>query len=54
LRTRQVNVESQQAVRGKTGIQRVPGHVEVAWVLNGVEFAYARFEVTAIEYNVAG
>jgi len=54
LRTRQVNVESQQAVRGKTGIHRVPGHAEVAWVLNGVEFAYARFEVTAIEYNVAG
>ncbi len=33
---------------------RVPAHVEVAWVLDGVEFAYARFDVTAIEYNVAG
>jgi hypothetical protein len=33
---------------------RVPAHVEVAWVLDDVEFAYARFDVTAIEYNVAG
>jgi hypothetical protein len=33
---------------------RAPAHVEVAWVLDGVEFAYARFDVTAIEYNVAG
>jgi hypothetical protein len=31
---------------------RVPAHVEVAWVMDGVEFAYARFDVTAIEYNV--
>jgi hypothetical protein len=28
--------------------------VEVAWVLNGVDFAYARFDVTAIEYNISG
>ena len=28
---------------------RVPAQVEVAWVLDGVEFAYARFDVTAIE-----
>jgi hypothetical protein len=33
---------------------RVPAHVEVAWVVDGVEFAYARFDVTDIEYNVAG
>ncbi|HVW87479.1 MAG TPA: DUF6544 family protein [Bryobacteraceae bacterium] len=33
---------------------RVPARVEVAWVMDGVEFAYARFDVTAIEYNVAG
>jgi len=32
----------------------VPAHVEVAWILDGVEFSYARFDVTAIEYNVAG
>jgi hypothetical protein len=32
---------------------RVPAHIEVAWVLDGVEFAYARFDVTAIDYNVA-
>jgi len=32
---------------------RVPAEVEVAWVLDGVEFAYARFDVTTIEYNVA-
>jgi hypothetical protein len=37
----------------KFGYFRVPAHVEVAWVLEGVEFAYARFDVTAIEYNVA-
>jgi Family of unknown function (DUF6544) len=36
------------------GLFRVPTHVEVAWVINGAEFAYARFDVTAIEYNVAG
>jgi len=28
--------------------------VEVAWALDTVEFAYARFDVAAIEYNVAG
>jgi hypothetical protein len=33
---------------------RVPTHVEVAWVLDGVEFAYARFDVTTIEYNISG
>jgi hypothetical protein len=38
----------------KFGPFRVPAHVEVAWVVDGVEFAYARFDVTAIEYNVAG
>ena len=32
---------------------RVPAHAEVAWVIDGVEFAYARFDVTTIEYNVA-
>jgi hypothetical protein len=32
---------------------RAPAHVEVAWILEGVEFTYARFDVTAIEYNVA-
>jgi uncharacterized protein DUF6544 len=32
---------------------RVPAHIEVAWVLDNAEFAYARFDVTAIEYNVA-
>lgn len=31
----------------------VPAHVEVAWVVDGVEFTYAHFDVTAIEYNVA-
>jgi hypothetical protein len=31
---------------------RVPAQIEVAWVLDGLEFAYARFDVTAIEYNV--
>jgi hypothetical protein len=36
------------------GLFRVPAHVEVAWVVEDVEFAYARFDVTAIEYNVAG
>ena len=36
------------------GLFRVPTHVEVAWVMDGAEFAYARFDVTAIEYNVAG
>jgi len=30
----------------------VPAHVEVAWVLDGVDFPYARFDVTAIAYNV--
>lgn len=38
----------------KFGSFRVPAHVEVAWVVDGVEVAYARFDVTAIEYNVAG
>ena len=33
---------------------RAPAHVEVAWVVDGVESAYARFDVTAIEYNTAG
>jgi hypothetical protein len=32
---------------------RVPAQVEVAWLIDGVEFTYARFDVTAIEYNVA-
>ncbi len=32
---------------------RVPAKVEAAWVVDGVESAYARFDVTAIEYNVA-
>jgi hypothetical protein len=36
------------------GRLHVPTHVEVAWVVDGVEFPYARFDVTAIEYNVAG
>ncbi len=38
----------------KFGPFRVPAHVEVAWVVEGAESAYARFDVTAIEYNVAG
>ncbi|HYL38924.1 MAG TPA: DUF6544 family protein [Bryobacteraceae bacterium] len=38
----------------KFGRFHVPAHVEVAWVVDGVEFAYARFDVTAIDYNVAG
>jgi hypothetical protein len=33
---------------------RVPAHVEVAWVLDGAEFSYARFDVRSIAYNVAG
>ena len=33
---------------------RLPAHVEVAWVVDGVEFTYARFDLTAIEYNVTG
>ncbi len=33
---------------------RMPAHVEAAWVVDGAEFAYARFAVTAVEYNVAG
>lgn len=33
---------------------RVPAHVEVAWIVDGVESPYARFDVTTIEYNVAG
>ncbi len=37
----------------KFGPFRVPAYVEVAWVVDGLEFAYARFNVTAIEYNVA-
>jgi hypothetical protein len=36
------------------GRLHVPTHVEVAWVVDGIEFPYARFDVTAIEYNVAG
>jgi hypothetical protein len=32
---------------------RVPSHVEVAWILDGVEFIYARFDVTAIGYDAA-
>jgi len=36
------------------GCFRVPTNVEVGWVLDGMEFTYARFDVTAIEYNVAG
>jgi hypothetical protein len=32
---------------------RVPAHVEVAWVVDGLELTYARFDLTAIEYNVA-
>ena len=36
------------------GYFRVPAHVEVAWVMDGVEFTYARFDLTAIEYNVTG
>jgi hypothetical protein len=32
---------------------RVPAHVEVAWVLDGLELTYARFDLTVIEYNVA-
>lgn len=28
---------------------RVPTRVEVAWVVDGVEFAYARFDVASIE-----
>jgi hypothetical protein len=35
------------------GCFRVPAHVEVAWVVDGLELAYARFDLTAIEYNVA-
>ena len=31
---------------------RVPASVEVSWVLDDGEFTYARFAVTAIEYNV--
>jgi hypothetical protein len=31
---------------------RVPASVEVSWVLDEGEFTYARFTVTAIEYNV--
>jgi hypothetical protein len=30
-----------------------PAQIEVAWVLDGVEFAYARFDMTEIGYNVA-
>jgi hypothetical protein len=30
------------------------GQRAVAWIVDGVELAYARFEVTDIEYNVAG
>jgi hypothetical protein len=37
----------------KFGEFRVPSSVEVAWVVGGEELAYARFEVTAIEYNLA-
>jgi hypothetical protein len=33
---------------------RVPAHVEVAYVLDRVDFAYAGFDVTSFEYNVAG
>ena len=38
----------------KFGRFHVPADVEVAWIVDGVEFAYARFDVTAVEYNVAG
>jgi hypothetical protein len=38
----------------KFGPFHVPAHVEVAWVMSGVEMPYARFEVAAIDYNVAG
>ena len=31
---------------------RVPTSVEVGWVLEHEEFTYARFHVTALEYNV--
>lgn len=32
---------------------QAPAHVEVAWILDGVEFVYARFDVTSIVYNAA-
>jgi hypothetical protein len=32
----------------------LPAYVEVAWVEQSVEFAYARFDVTALEYNFVG
>ncbi len=31
---------------------RVPTHVEATWVIDGAEFTYARFDVTAVEFNV--
>jgi hypothetical protein len=31
---------------------RIPTSVEVAWKLDGREFSYARFQVTAVEFNV--
>jgi hypothetical protein len=31
---------------------RVPSHVEGKWILEGGEFNYVRFQVTAIKYNV--
>lgn len=45
-----------KAFAGKShaSVISAPAHVEVAWVVDGVEFAYARFDVTAIDYNVAG
>jgi hypothetical protein len=38
--------------RGFNGLL-VPSFVEVLWVLQGRELSYARFRVTALEYNVA-
>jgi len=44
---------SGEAARATLLQEGAPAHVEVAWLLDGVEFAYARFDVTAIEYNPA-